>query len=151
MFVFESNPVWDINKDRIIGVERDSFSIGDVQIDAYLPYYWWRLDDDNTQEVLGYGWITVYEEEDKSEFSLCVSQVHRREGLGDQILTNLEQQIIDRDFPRNIIANVYGDNPNAISIMQLLERKGYRSIWPSEMTRVLISNGQDVTFIKTLS
>ncbi len=151
MFIYEENPIWDLNKERIIGPERESFCIEDVEVNAELPYEWWRLEDDTTHEILGYGWITVNEKVNEAEISLCIAQEHRGERIGEQILNNLEQQIIVNNLPRNIIANIYGSNTYASRVIQLLQNQGYNSTLPIETTRVLVSNGCDVTFVKELN
>lgn len=151
MFVYEENPIWDLHKERIIGPERESFCIGKVELNARLPYEWWRLEDDTTNEILGYGWITVSEEENDSEISICISQSYRGQGIGERILNNLEQQITMNNFPNKIICNIYGCNRYATRVIKLLQSHGYNPTIPIETIRVLINNAQDVTFIKELN
>lgn len=151
MFIYENNPVWDLNKERIIGSESESFCIGNVEINASLPYKWWRLEDDTTQDVLGYGWIEVNENARETEISICIAQEHRGEGIGKKILNNLEQKVITNNFPHSIIANICGSNRYAIRVIRLLQKHGYASFFPIETIRILVSNGQDVTFTKELN
>ena len=151
MFIYEENPIWDLNKERIIGKKVESFPIETVKLNDQLPYKWWRLEDDTNNEVLGYGWIAVDEDKNETEVSLCIAEEHRGKKIGIQILNNLEQEILVNNLPRNIIATICGSNVYAFRVVKLLLNNGYDSELPIKTVEPLINKGYDVTFIKKLN
>lgn len=147
MLVYEANPIWDENKERIIGNESNSFDIKAIRGNS-LPYQWWRLQDDNN-EILGYGWLKT--DEDSIEISLSIAKEHRGKGLSKQILIYLEQQILSENLPRNIVATVYESNKDSDRVVKLLRENGYKTAsFPTENAEAVLRKGIDVTFYKTL-
>jgi len=146
VFNYEIDPVWDKDKERIIGSEADSFDIN-AKIDGSLPYDWWYLKKYN--EVIGYGWLNV--NEDDVEISISISKEHRNKGLGTKTLHHLEQQILSRNLPKNIVVTVYGTNIHRFKVAKMLKSNGYRTCkFPIKDAAEILKRGEDVTFFKTL-
>ncbi len=94
MFIREYNPLWDVDKQRIIEHEVASFNGLPITLGETLSSLWWKLIRDEDQKIIGYGWIDIHDQEEYSvsEISLCVTQDERGRHYGSLILSSLKMR-----------------------------------------------------------
>lgn len=104
-----------------------------------------------SDEILGYGWIYVDKDDQKSEVSLCVAEEHRGKGIAKQILMYLEEKVIENELPVTIRATIKGSNTHSDAMLRLLQSQEYKPIHDFETIINLLRAGADVLFYKQLS
>lgn len=152
MFIYENSPTWDVDKHNIIGPESSSFIGLPVTIGVGLDNRWWRLIREEDQQVMGYGWIDIKREDEVyyTEISLCVGQGFRGRGYGNEIIDNLEHEIINKNYPKSIIANISDGNIHAEQIIRLLTSKDYELPCPISSAKFILNCLGTLTFSKQL-
>ncbi|WP_378152640.1 GNAT family N-acetyltransferase [Chungangia koreensis] len=148
----DENPMWDDNKKTI--VEEGPFNLKNPEIGSPLEEEWWKLIDMD-QNVLGYGWITM--ENNDFEISVAIHKNHQELGLGTYILGELEQIAKNRGF-KATVSVVRKKNDNSESIINWLCRKNYISHWlgikgmepKSKEFAINVVKKSDITLIKNL-
>ncbi len=121
----ENPPLWDDEKDRMIGQENQAFSFGsEITKGTNLVERWWKLTGFSSfgEEILGFGWVAMSKQ--KAELSLAVSDEHRGCGYGRKILRYLMKEC-DKMSVSHVDLVVNGSNPNAMIMNKLAYASGF--------------------------
>jgi GNAT superfamily N-acetyltransferase len=118
-------PVWDANKERIVGnVEPgilDSRYSG-VAEGAPVPCMWYRAENEKG-ETVGYGWVDVVWGD--AEILLAIDKDYRGKGAGAFILDGLDKEA--RRMGLNYIYNVVRpSHPRGEEVTKWLTKQGFK-------------------------
>ncbi|RMG96014.1 MAG: N-acetyltransferase [Deltaproteobacteria bacterium] len=95
-WIREEPPVWDDDKERIVGGTPDGTFEGlDFEAGALVPGDWWRVEQNG--KVVGYGWMDTSWGGD-AQILLAVAPEARGRGIGTWILDRLEDEARARDL-----------------------------------------------------
>ena len=117
----ESPPVWDADKDRIVGgAPPGVFKIGAQAPGAVVPGDWWRVSADG--RTVGFGWMD-YSWGD-AEILLAVDPAEQDAGVGTFILDRLEGEAAKRgiNYLYNVVAPTH---PDRAALEHWLRRRGF--------------------------
>ena len=118
----ESRPVWDADKERVIGAAPPGALDIRHEPGADLPGDWWSAGD--VDGTLGYGWLDATWGGD-AEILLAVDPQAQGKGVGSFILAHLEQEAADRGL--NYVYNtVRSTHPEREQVYDWLCSRGYR-------------------------
>lgn len=118
----ETRPVWDADKERIIGGAPPGALDVQHQSGADLPGDWWVAGDGST--TLGYGWLDATWGGD-AEILLAVDPQAQGKGVGSFVLDHLEQEAAHRGL--NYVYNtVRSTHPHREQVYDWLCSRGYR-------------------------
>jgi GNAT superfamily N-acetyltransferase len=118
----ESRPVWDADKQRVIGGAPPGVFDLPYAPGVELPGDWWSADD-GTGPV-GYGWLDATWGGD-AEILLAVDAQSQGKGVGGFILQHLEQEAAHRGL--NYVYNtVRSSHPDRQQVYDWLTSRGYR-------------------------
>jgi GNAT superfamily N-acetyltransferase len=118
----EQRPVWDTDKQRIIGSAEPGIFTVNYEPGASLPGDWWSVLD-ATSTVVGFGWMDVGWGE--AEILLAVAPGARSHGVGSFVLDNLEHEAATRGL--NYVYNTVAvTHPARDEVHDWLGVRGYR-------------------------
>jgi GNAT superfamily N-acetyltransferase len=120
-WVREETPVWDADKQRVIGgAPEGAFDLPFAEGDP-LPGEWWSARDGET--VVGYGRLDIGWGGD-AEILLAVDPARQEEGIGTFVLGALEGEALRRGI--NYVYNVVPDHPERIVVHDWFVIRGFR-------------------------
>lgn len=127
----EKNPVWDADKQRVIGGAPEGTFILSFAEDDALPGDWWaaRTADD---AVVGYGRFDLTWGGD-AEVLVAVDPDRQGEGIGSAILRHLEDEAASRGV--NYIHNRIPDHPMRDFVHDWLVVRGFRGPVDSDLRK----------------
>lgn len=120
----EESPVWDADKQRVIGGAPEGafelpFSTGDA-----LPGEWWSARDGSAEgAVVGYGRLDISWGGD-AEILLAVDPGHQERGIGNFLLTKLEAEAAARGI--NYVYNTIREHDARDLVHDWLVVRGFR-------------------------
>jgi GNAT superfamily N-acetyltransferase len=129
VWVREESPVWDADKQRIIGgAPEGAFVLPFMQGDP-LPGEWWSVRDraegekDAESAIVGYGRLDISWGGD-AEVLLAVDPGHQERGVGSFLLTRLEEEAGARGI--NYVYNTIRDHEARDLVHDWLVVRGFR-------------------------
>lgn len=126
----ENNPIWDKVKEKIFNqVDLGTFDFENITLNAPLGDHWWKTINENG-ETCGFAWGDYTS--NGFEISLVVGEEYRRDGLGSQIIEELEH-IVKCQGVYNMVAIIQSTNPNAVKMIDWLYSKGYKLIFTNTL------------------
>lgn len=130
-WVHEQNPVWDPDRDRIIGQAPAAvFDFSSAQDGDPMTGEWWRAED--VQGVVGYGWMDSAWGD--AEVLLAVEPHRQTHGVGSFVLDHLESEAAARGV--NYVYNtVRGDRAYRARLRRWLIGRGYVADPDSDVLR----------------
>jgi GNAT superfamily N-acetyltransferase len=120
-WIRESPPVWDADKERIVGGAPDGvFALEPHKPGDVVPGDWWRVEE--AGRVVGYGWMD--HSWGDAEILLAVDERGQRIGVGTFILDRLEDEAARRgiNYLYNVIPSAH---PNGAWLDHWLRRRGF--------------------------
>lgn len=138
-WIHESPAYWDAPKAEIIGAAPEGTfgARGYEKLDpgALVPCDWWRVEDEASGDVVGYGWMDITWGD--GEILLAVHPKKRGEGVGTFILDRLEAEARERGL--NYLYNVVPENhPEAEAISAWLEARRFQQSEDGKLHRAVI-------------
>ncbi|WP_134765217.1 GNAT family N-acetyltransferase [Nocardioides sp. 1609] len=132
----EENPVWNADKQRVIGgAPEGTFTLSFADGDA-LPGDWWAArTSDGT--VVGFGRIDLTWGGD-AEILLAVDPERQGEGIGSSILQHLEDEVVSQGV--NYVHNRISDHPRRDFVHDWLVVRGFRGPVDSDLRKRVGSN-----------
>ncbi len=136
----EDDPVWDADKQRVIGGAPEGafvlpFSDGDP-----LPGEWWSARQDD--EVVGFGRLDIGWGGD-AEILLAVDPGRQEQGVGSFVLDHLEDEAAARGI--NYVYNVIGEHEQRDLVHDWLVVRGFRGATDGDLRKRVLRApaGQD--------
>lgn len=122
-WIREENPVWDKDKERVIGgAPAGALDLHPEPGAPVLGDWWFVAGEDGC--VVGYGWLDATWGGD-AEIQLAVDPARQQEGIGGFILGRLEHQAAERGI--NYVYNtVRATHPYRDEVYDWLAVRGYR-------------------------
>ncbi len=140
VWVREEHPVWDADKQRVIGGAPEGafvlpFSEGDE-----LPGEWWSVRDDD--EVVGYGRLDISWGGD-AEILMAVDPVRQGKGIGSFVLAGLEQEAASRGI--NYVYNTIREHDQRDMVHDWLVVRGFRGAVDGDLRKRVGSHAGPTT------
>ena len=133
-WIHEPLPQWDAQKARIVGGTAEGVfdrSYRDQAEGHLIPGDWWRVERNG--ETVAFGWLDINWGD--AEILLATATEARRQGIGDFVLANLEQEARARGI--NYLHNVVrATHPEREVVSQWFSKRGFQ---PSEDGRLFRS------------
>ena len=120
-WVPEPHPVWDADKQRVIGGAPEGTFVLPFDEGDELPGEWWSARDDGT--VVGYGRLDIGWGGD-AEILLAVDPGRQQQGVGSFVLDHLEQEAAGRGL--NYVYNTIRDHEGRELVHDWLVVRGFR-------------------------
>lgn len=134
-WVKDDRPVWDADKQRVVGGAPPGSLDLHHEPGADLPGDWWAARDPEGK-VVGYGWLDSTWGGD-AEVLLAVDPATRQQGVGSFILENLEREAGERGV--NYVYNtVRTTHPDRDGVHDWLAIRGYKGSSSDTALRKLV-------------
>lgn len=121
-WVREESPVWDADKQRVIGSAPEGAFVLNVQAGAPLPGDWWSVRTGDSS-IVGYGRLDTTWGGD-AEVLLAVAPDQQERGVGSFILFQLEQEAAAREI--NYIHNRIREHESRDFVHDWLVVRGFK-------------------------
>jgi GNAT superfamily N-acetyltransferase len=137
-WVHEGAPVWDADKQRILGEAPDGVfpALRALAMGADLPGDWWRVEDDG--RPVAYGWMdTVWGD---AEVLLAVARAARGRGVGAFVVEHLVQEADQRGqrYLHNVIPKAH---PDPEGLRAWLGKQGFATAGEGGLLRRPVAHG----------
>ncbi|MCW2758767.1 MAG: family N-acetyltransferase [Nocardioidaceae bacterium] len=129
-WVREENPVWDADKDRVIGGAPEGAFVLDYGSGESLPGEWWSARDGDA--IVGYGRLDVTWGGD-AEILLAVDPDHQEHGIGSFVLARLEEEATARGI--NYVHNRIREHAQRDLVHDWLVVRGFRGSTDSDLRK----------------
>ena len=133
----EDDPVWDADKQRVIGgAPEGAFVIPFADGDS-LPGEWWsaRVDGGSGEEVVGYGRLDIGWGGD-AEILLAVDPARQEQGIGSFVLAHLEDEAAGRGL--NYVYNVIREHEQRDLVHDWLVVRGFRGATDGDLRKRVV-------------
>ena len=122
-WVHEKHPVWNADKQRVIGGAPDGAFILPFSVGEELSGDWWAVHEDGEDgPVVGYARLDITFGGD-AEMLLATDPDRQGEGIGSFILAHLEREAADRDI--NYLFNTIRDHDQRPQVHAWLTAHGF--------------------------
>ena len=132
-WVHEKQPVWNADKQRVIGgAPEGAFELPFDEGEA-LPGDWWAVHEDGEDgPVVGYGRLDITFGGD-AEMLLATDPARQGEGIGSFILEQLEREAANRDI--NYVLNVIRDHDHRPQVHAWLTAHGFQGAMDGDLRK----------------
>ena len=140
-WVQEEAAVWDADKARIIGREREGVfdaRYATATEGQLVPGEWWRVVDGG--RTVAYGWLDVCWGD--AEILMAVEPEARGRGVGSFVLTGLAREALRRGF-RYMYNVVRPTHPDAEEVTAWLVKHGFEARSDGSLFRPVSQEGKD--------
>lgn len=129
----ETDPIWDLDKEALLGKEPDAFNLKRVEANAPVAGRWWRATI--AGETVGFASLLAEEQSDQQsvgshgcphtvELIVGIREDRRGSGIGQQIL-EVVLEVARVEGCDAVTAVVSATNPRAKDVLTWLFRNGF--------------------------